>query len=139
MARETSGRPHELLSLKIGDVMFHNSDGKINATVTIGKEGKTPPRTVPIINAIPYLKDWLATDHPHGDSKNHYLFPSLNRKSIMRNKKLDTHSLLVLYNNMKLKLFPRLLDDPNIHQEDKQKLGELLRKQLIHTCADILE
>ena len=46
MARETSGRPHELLSLKIGDVIFHNSEGKIYATITIGKEGKTIPRTV---------------------------------------------------------------------------------------------
>jgi hypothetical protein len=90
MARETSGRPHKLFVLKIGDIIFHNSEGKINATVTIGKGGKTSPRTVPIINTIPYLKDWLATDLPHGDSKNHYLFPSLNRKTIMRNKKLET-------------------------------------------------
>ena len=43
MARETSGRPHELLSLKIADVIFHNSEGKVYATITIGKEGKTNP------------------------------------------------------------------------------------------------
>ena len=108
MARETSGRPHELLSLKIGDVIFHNSDGKVYATITIGKEGKTTPRTVPIINSIPYYKDWIS-EHPHGDSKNHFLFPSLDRKYIMRNKKLETHSLNVLYSIMKNKLFPRLL------------------------------
>jgi hypothetical protein len=54
MGRETSGRPHELLALKIGDIIFHNSDGKIYATITIGKEGKTVPRTVPLINSIPY-------------------------------------------------------------------------------------
>ena len=95
MARGTfSGRRQELLFLKIGDVFFHNNDeGKVYAIVTIGKEGKTIPRTLPIINSIPYLKDWLTSDHPHGDSKNHFLFPSMNRKSIMRNKKLDTHSL----------------------------------------------
>ncbi len=129
MARETSGRPHELLSLKIGDVIFHNSDGKVYATITIGKEGKTTPRTVLIINSIPYYKDWVS-EHQHGDSKNHFLFPSLDRKYIMRNKKLETHSLNVLYSNMKNKLFPRLLEDPNIPHADKQKLKELLRKPI---------
>ena len=129
MARETSGRPHELLSLKIGDVIFHNSEGKIYATITIGKEGKTIPRTVPIINSIPYYKDWIS-EHPHGESKNHFLFPSLDRKFIMRNKKLETHSLNVLYSAMKNKLFPRLLEDPNIPHADKQKLKALLQKPI---------
>jgi integrase len=127
MGRETSGRPHELLSLKIGDVIFHNSDGKVYATITIGKGGKTTPRTVPIITSIPYYKDWIQA-HPHGESKNHFLFPSLNRKSIMRNKKLDTHSLNVLYSNMKNRLFPRLLEDPNIPRIDKDKIADLLAK-----------
>ena len=129
MSRETRGRPHELLSLKIGDVIFHNSEGKIYATITIGKEGKTIPRTVPIINSVPYYKDWIA-EHPHGESKNHFLFPSLDRKYIMRNKKLETHSLNVLYSIMKKKLFPRLLEDPNIPHADKQKLKELLQKPI---------
>jgi len=127
MARETSGRPHELLALKIGDIIFHNSNGKIYATITIGKEGITLPRTVPLIHSIPYYKDWIAV-HPHGESKIHFLFLSLNRKSIMRNKKLDTHSLNVLYSNMKSKLFPRLLEDPNIPHADKQIIQELLVK-----------
>lgn len=129
MARETSGRPHELLSLKIGDVIFHNSDGKVYATITIGKEGKTTSRTVPLINSVPWYKDWIS-GHPFGESKNHYLFLSLNRKSKMRNKKLDTHSLNVLYSNMKYKLFPKLLDDPSIPHSDKEKLKELLRKPI---------
>jgi hypothetical protein len=129
MARETSGRPHELLSLKIGDVLFHNTvEGKVYATITIGREGKTVPRTLPIINSIPYLKDWLTSDHPHGDSKNHYLFPSLNRKSIMRNKKLESHSLNVLYSNMRSKAFSRLLEDPSIPSLDKDQIRELMTK-----------
>jgi integrase len=129
MARETSGRPHELLSLKIGDIIFHSTEeGKVYATVTIGKEGKTSPRTVPIINSIPYLREWLTTDHPHGDSKNHFLFLSLNRKSVMRNKKLDPHSLNVLYSNMKCRLLPHLLEDPNLPQSDKEQIKELMTK-----------
>jgi hypothetical protein len=129
MARETSGRPHELLMLKIGDCIFQNTeDGRIYATVTIGKGGKTIPRTVPLINSIPFLKDWLITSHPYGESKNHFIFPSLNRRSKMRNKQLDSHSLNVLYSNMKRKLFPRLLEDANIPIEDKLIIRELLTK-----------
>jgi integrase len=129
MARETSGRPHELLNLKIGDVIWHNSDGRVYATITIGKEGKTTARTVPIISSVPYYKDWIS-EHPFGESKNHFLFLSLNRRSKMRNKKLDTHSLNVLYSNMKHKLLPRLLEDPNIPHADKEKLKDLLRKPI---------
>jgi len=79
LARETSGRPHELLALRIGQISFlKTEDGKSYAIATIGKGGKTNPRTVPIINSIGYLKDWLATGHPHGNSRNHYLFPSIH-------------------------------------------------------------
>lgn len=52
----------------------------------------------------------------------------MNRKSIMRNKKLDSHSLNVLYSIEKTKLFPRLLEDPNIPNSDKEKIRELLNK-----------
>ena len=46
----------------------------------------------------------------------------------MRNKKLDSHSLNVLYSIEKTKLFPRLLEDPNIPNSDKEKIRELLNK-----------
>jgi hypothetical protein len=39
----------------------------------------------------------------------------------MRNKKLDTHSLNVLYSIAKTKLF-RVLEDPNIPSLDKDKI-----------------
>lgn len=45
----------------------------------------------------------------------------------MRNKKLDTHSLNVLYSIAKTKLF-RVLEDPNIPSLDKDKIRELLTK-----------
>jgi hypothetical protein len=51
----------------------------------------------------------------------------MNRKSIMRNKKLDTHSLNVLYSIAKTKLF-RVLEDPNIPSLDKDRIRELLTK-----------
>jgi len=55
------------LSLKIGDIIFHNSsEGKAYATVTIGKDGKIIPRTLPIIYSIPYLKEWLTRSSTWG-------------------------------------------------------------------------
>ena len=120
-------------------MIFHNSDGRVYATITIGKEGKTIPRTVPIINSIPYYKDWIS-DHPHGDSKNHFLFPSLDRKYIMRNKKLETHSLNVLYSTMKNKLFPRLLRRSKHTSCGQTEVERALTKsQLILILEGILE
>src|SRR5918995_893716 len=60
MARDTSVRPHELLKLQIGDIMWQtNGTTTQYAEVTIGKGGKTVPRTVPLINSIPFIKDWI--------------------------------------------------------------------------------
>src|SRR5690606_2556085 len=41
MADDTSARPHELLTLKIGDVKIKNSDGRIFGEVEVGRGGKT--------------------------------------------------------------------------------------------------
>ena len=65
MARDTSGRPHEILKIRVGDIMYKKSNTAIYAEVTIGKSGKTVPRTVPLINSIPFIKDWIRK-HPMG-------------------------------------------------------------------------
>jgi integrase len=60
MAIDTSCRPHELLNLKIKDIVFKlTEDGRQYAEITI-KGGETPrARTVPLINSIPYVKEWI--------------------------------------------------------------------------------
>jgi integrase len=59
MAMDTSARPHELLNLRIEDLKFKtSSDGsKQYAEITIN--GKTGQRTVPHINSLPYIKEWI--------------------------------------------------------------------------------
>ena len=61
MSRDLSARPHEILNLKIKDVIFKNANGYQYAEVLVN--GKTGSRHIPLIQSIPYLKDWLS-NHP---------------------------------------------------------------------------
>jgi integrase len=76
MARDTSARPHELLKLKIGDVQFkvEPSTGKQYAEILVS--GKTKSRTLPLIDSIPYVKEWIA-EHPYRGNPDHLLFIAL--------------------------------------------------------------
>ena len=53
--------PHEILKLKIKDVVFKTVNGKIYAEALLN--GKTGSRNIPLINSIPYVKDWLTNIH----------------------------------------------------------------------------
>ena len=56
---DSSCRPHELLNLKIKDIVFKVTDnGKQYAEVLVN--GKTGTRHIPLFNSVPYLKDWLS-------------------------------------------------------------------------------
>ena len=127
MARDTSGRPHELLKLCVGDIMWQTSGTIQYAEVTIGKSGKTLPRTVPLISSIPFVKDWIRV-HPTGTNRNSFLFPSFERQSAYRNLPLKPLSLSNMYRHLKLEFFPRLLTNPNVLEEDKNKIRVLLEK-----------
>ena len=63
LAIDMSARPGEILNLKIKDIRFFVTDeGKHYAEVRIN-DGKTGPRTVPLIDSIPYLKEILSFSH----------------------------------------------------------------------------
>ncbi|MDQ6722672.1 MAG: site-specific integrase [Thermoproteota archaeon] len=81
MALDTSSRPHELLNLRIDDIQFRiSTDGsKQYAETTIN--GKTGQRTVPLINSIPYIKEWFL-DHPFGKNKNYWISISQRKASV---------------------------------------------------------
>jgi integrase/recombinase XerD len=55
IARDSSCRPHEILKLKIKDVVFKMVGDKQYAEITVN--GKTGQRHIPLIDSIPYLKD----------------------------------------------------------------------------------
>jgi hypothetical protein len=128
MARDTSGRPHELLKLRVGDIMWQMSGTAAQyAEVTIGKSCKTVPRTEPLINSIPFVKDWIQ-EHPTGNNRNSFLFISRERQSAYRNIPLNPMSVAIMYRQLKLDFFPRLLSNPDISEEEKNKIRVLLDK-----------
>jgi integrase len=73
MSRDTGCRPHELLRLRIKDVIFKNARDKQYAEVLL--TGKTGSRHIPLIDSLPYIKDYL--DHEHTPNQlilmRHYL------------------------------------------------------------------
>jgi integrase len=123
MARDLSARPHEILSLKIKDVVFKTT-GKIQyAEVLVN--GKTGSRPIPLIQSIPYVKDWLS-NHPSRNNPNSPLFIGLGRRSLGR--QFTIGGLHYIYNYYKKEYFPKLLDDVTIPNEDKDKIKNLLAK-----------
>ena len=68
MARDLSARPDEILSLKIKEIAFKTTtDNKQYAEVLVN--GKTGTRHIPLIQSIPYIKEWLS-DHPSRNNSN---------------------------------------------------------------------
>jgi len=123
MARDTSCRPHELLKLRIKDIVFKSIGTRQYAEVLVN--GKTGNRHLPLIDSIPYVKDYLDHEHPHPGNPN-AIFICGNGKSLGR--VLQIHSIERIYRHYKTELFPKLLDNPNVPPEDKQKIRELLKK-----------
>jgi integrase/recombinase XerD len=123
MARDLSARPHEILSLKIKDIVFKTT-GKVQyAEVLVN--GKTGTRPIPLIQSIPYIKEWLS-NHPTRNNPNSPLFIGLGRQSM--GKQFTPGGLHNLYDYYKKEFFPKLLNDPTISSEDKDKIKSLLGK-----------
>ena len=57
ISRDTSCRPHEILKLRIKDIVFKTSGHYQCAEVLVN--GKTGSRSIPLFDSIPYVKDWL--------------------------------------------------------------------------------
>jgi len=58
MANDTSARPSEILNLKIKDILFKVTQDRTQyAEILVF--GKTRPRTLPLIESIPYITSWL--------------------------------------------------------------------------------
>jgi len=68
MSRDLSCRPHEILKLKIKDISFKTLGNSQYTEVVVN--GKTGSRPIPLINSIPYLKDYLDHEHPQPGNPN---------------------------------------------------------------------
>jgi integrase/predicted nucleic acid-binding Zn ribbon protein len=126
ISRDLSCRPHEILKLKIKDIAFKTVGSNNYQYVEVVVNGKTGTRPIPLINSVPYLKDYLEHEHPQPRNPNAPLICGIGR-SLGRH--IDSLRLYIIYNKIyKEKIFPKLLESPNVLPEDKQKIRELLKK-----------
>jgi integrase/recombinase XerD len=125
MSRDSAARPHELLKLRIKDVVFKLTPVEKKQYAEILVNGKTGTRPIPLIDSIPYIKDWITNHHPHAGNPNSILLCGLG-KSL--NRAISELSINRIYQIYKKEFFPKLLDNPNVPPEDKQKIHELLKK-----------
>ena len=123
VSRDTSCRPHEILKLKIRDIMFKTSGNYQYAEVLVN--GKTGSRHIPLINSIPHVKDYLDHEHPQPGNPNAPFISGVG-KSLGRS--IGIIPLGLIYSKYKREYFPKLLENPNVTPEDKQNIHELLKK-----------
>lgn len=124
ISRDLSARPHEIFNLKIKDVEYRRVGNKQYAEVLVN--GKTETRHLPLIDSLPYVKEWL-DEHPQRSNNDAYLICTMIRRNV--GGRLSRDSLCHIYTrDYKQNYFPMLLRNPTISIEDKQKIRNLLRK-----------
>jgi hypothetical protein len=106
MSRDSSCRPHELLKLKIKDVVFRMTGDRQYPEILVN--GKTGQRHIRFINSIPYLKDWM-DNHPQFGNPNAFLICGFG-KSLGR--QIGIATINHVYSDYKKRIFPKLLTDP---------------------------
>ena len=123
ISRDTSCRPSEILKLKIRDVVFKTTGSSQYAEALVN--GKTGSRPIPLIDSIPYLKDYLDHEHPQAGNPNAPLICGTG-KALGRH--MPAMTIYMIYREYRRQIFPKLLESPNILPEDKQRIKELLKK-----------
>jgi len=123
ISRDTSCRPHEILKLKIRDIAFKTSGSYQYAETLVN--GKTGSRPIPLIDSIPYLKDYLDHEHPQPTNPHSPLICGTGRGL---GRHIRAGRIYNIYSEYKKQIFPKLLESPNVLPEDKQKIKELLKK-----------
>jgi integrase len=68
MSRDTGCRPRELLRLRVRDIVFKRAGNRQYAEVLVN--GKTGSRLIPLIDSLPYIKDYLDHEHPQPQNLN---------------------------------------------------------------------
>jgi len=125
VARDSGCRPHEMLRMKIKDIIVQQLDNGYQIA-RINVNGKTGTRNVRLNNSYPRLKDWLSNGHPVPGNPNAALFCGLGRKN--NGRRLAAHTINAIYGNYKKIVFPKLLEDPLVPEEDKRIIRDLLKK-----------
>jgi integrase len=125
MANDTSARPHEILNLRIKDLIFKMSDSGVQYA-EIQVSGKTRPRILPLINSIISLKDWLRV-HPTSDNPESWLFVGASHNNyIYRISEDGMYSRYKYY--YQNSYFPKLLEGETVSPRDKSYSKTMVMK-----------
>lgn len=135
VSRDTSCRPHEILKLTIKDIVFKTAAGNYQyAEVLVN--GKAGIRQIPLINSIPYVKDYLDHEHPLSANPNS-IFICSTGKSL--GKALQRASLHMIYTRKyRQEYFPKLLESPNVRLKINRKSELFCKSHGIHMCSGIV-
>jgi hypothetical protein len=109
--------------LKIRDIIFKTTGKSQYAEALVN--GKTGSRPIPLIDSIPYLKEYLDHAHPQAGNPNAPLICGTG-KGLGRH--ISAMRINMIYTEFKKQIFPKLLESPNVLPEDKQRIRELLKK-----------
>jgi integrase/recombinase XerD len=134
MEVDTGARPHELLGLRIKDVEFIEGEG-IGRHAKIVVNGKTGQRSLPLIDSIPYVTQWIS-EHPQRDNREALLL--FNSQNPGKAVQVGTmHKANIRYK----KYFTKLLSS-EIPEDDKKRIKNLLKKRwnpYVHRHSAITE
>lgn len=125
MVHDTSARPHEILNLKIKDVVFKLS-GNGTQYAEVHVSGKTTGRTLPLITSIPYVKEWIQV-HPFSKNSEAMLYVSIGKGNF--GQPISRDGMLKHYQeHYRDDYFPKLLKNRSVPSEDKEAIKKLLLK-----------
>jgi integrase len=113
VSRDTSCRPHEILKLKIKDIVFKMAGSYQYAEAMVN--GKTGSRPIILIDSIPYLKDYLDHEHPQPTNPNAPLICGTGR-SLGRH--IKANRVYKIYDEYKKQIFDIILESANVLPED---------------------
>jgi integrase len=132
ISRDLSARPHEILGLKLKDIVFKSVGSKQYAEVIVN--GKTGARHLPLIDSLPYIKEW-SDQHPQRNNPEAYFICSHDRKAFA--KQMSLKGLQYIYKQYSKKYFPRLLNDPQYLRKISERLKTCLRNPGTYIFEDI--
>lgn len=130
MVWEMSARPSEVLELKIGDIednIQQDEDGAPCAVLEVGRNGKNKyaHRRLGITKlSLQYYNRYLPT-HPDSTNRKSVLFRSTEYSAMGKNLPISEQALQKDYKAFRDKVIPKLLQRPDVPEEDKKHLQVL--------------
>src|SRR5215204_163564 len=106
--------------------MLHGIELRINNMRKLLSTERLEQDPLLLTDSIPYLKEYMNSEHPQPSNSNAPLICGTNRSYGCH---ITEDALRAIYQIYKKDLFPKLLESPNILPEDKQKIRELLKKR----------